>query len=102
MLFLGDATLTDGFRLIGFETWSDPTVKELEQVLGELLDTKCNAFVVLDNRLSATDSDILRRVRSEGGRILVAEVPPLSAPESFRTDIDKDTQALLENGSLTR
>ena len=38
MLFLGDAALTDGFRLIGFETWADPNIEQLDQLLGELLD----------------------------------------------------------------
>ena len=95
MMFLGDATLTDGFRLIGFETMADPTEEELERVLQQLVNEKQNAFVVLDHRLSNCDSRMLQQVRAEGGRIIITEVPPLDTPDRFHCKIDDEVRSLL-------
>jgi vacuolar-type H+-ATPase subunit F/Vma7 len=95
MLFLGDTVLSDGFQLIGFETLPDPSVGEMDRVLQQLLDEKCNAFVVLDTRLSASDSKVLQRIRGEGGRIIVTEVPPLNSPDCFHCEIDEQVRILL-------
>ena len=101
MLFFGDAALTDGFQLIGFETWADPAAEELEKVLEELLDSKRNAFIILDTRLSESSSPILERVRREGRRILITVVPPLNDPDGFRCNIDHHVNSLMRSGDLT-
>jgi len=95
MLFLGDSALTDGFQLIGFETWPDPSVQQLEEVISELVNTRTNAFVVLDCRLAEKHSRILDRVRAEGGRIVVTEVPPLNEPDRFQSPVDRQVRNLL-------
>lgn len=101
MLFIGDSALTDGFQLIGFETWPDPTAKQLERLLEELVDSKQNAFIILDSKLSESGSPMLQRIRAEGGRIVIAEVPPLNDPECFNCGIDNKLQTLM-GGDLTR
>jgi len=100
MLFLGDAALTDGFQLIGFETRADPSVEELDKLLRELLESGRNAFVILDTRLSQAGSQMLERVRSEGGRILITLVPPLNDPDGFHCDLDQRVNALIDNGGI--
>ncbi|MCP5416717.1 MAG: ATPase [Chromatiaceae bacterium] len=100
LLFLGDAALTDGFQLIGFETWADPSVEALERVLGDLLESRSNAFIIIDNRLAASGSTMLARVRREGGRILISEVPPLNDPEGFHGGIDNQVDSLSASGGL--
>ena len=100
MLFLGDAALTDGFQLIGFETWADPTAEELDKVLEELLDSKRNAFIILDTRLSESSSPMLERVRRESRRILITVVPPLNDPDGFRCALDHRVNSLMSNGDL--
>jgi vacuolar-type H+-ATPase subunit F/Vma7 len=100
MLFLGDAALTDGFQLIGFETWADPSEEVLDEVLSELHESRRNAFIVLDTRLSESGSPMLERVRREGGRILITVVPPLNDPNGFRCGIDNQVDSLTGNGSL--
>lgn len=95
MLFLGDATLGDGFRLIGFETWVDPTVEQLDRILQELIEQRCKAFVVLDSRRSRAPSPALQRIRAEGGRIVVTEVPPLNAAAGFSSLTDEHIRQLL-------
>lgn len=95
MIFLGETTLTDGFRLIGFETFADPTPDELDLILQQLVAEKRNAFIVLDHQLSECDSPMLERVRAEGGRIIITEVPPLNAPDNFHCKIDNQVHMLL-------
>jgi len=98
MLFFGDAALTDSFQLIGFETWADPATEELNSVLEELLESKRNAFIILDSRLSAIGSLTLDRVRKEGGHILISEVPALNDPDGFRCSIDSQINTLMGKG----
>ena len=95
MIFMGDASLTDGFRLIGFQTWADPSVEEMEQILGELMQSRSSAFIILDSHLAKAHSAVLERVRTEGGRIIITEVPPLNEPDNFHRDIDDKVQSLL-------
>ncbi len=100
MLFLGDAALTDGFQLIGFETRADPTFEELEQVLRELVSGKHNALVILDSALAASGSLTLKKIRAEGGRIVITEVPALCDPDNFQCDIDDQVRSLLGGHSV--
>ena len=54
MLFLGEAALTDGFRLIGFETWADPgTFGPFRNGSGADFDSAGRLWGVLDLRLEA-------------------------------------------------
>lgn len=102
MLFLGDAALTDGFQLIGFETWPEPSINELDQVLTELVEQKTNAFIILDSRLAQQNSSMLKRVRAEGGRIIITEVPPLNEPGDLHSEIDEQARSMLGTSSLDK
>jgi vacuolar-type H+-ATPase subunit F/Vma7 len=97
---MGEAALTEGFQLIGFETFPDASAEELDSLLGELQQSRLPAFLVLDGSLSECCSLRLRQVRAEGGRILVTEVPTLSDPEGFRNVIDDQVRLLLGGAEL--
>lgn len=94
-VFLGDAMLATGFRLAGFEVHPDADVAELDRLLDELLVSRAHAFVVLDQRLAECDSRRLAQVRSEGGRILLTQVPPLTRPDRMHSAVDDHIQQLL-------
>ena len=100
LLFFGERALTEGFGLIGFETFPDATVEQLDHVLMDLLQTRGTALVLLDQRVARLGSRMLPRVRKEGGRILVTEVPSLRSPENYHSEIDDQVSALLGGGSL--
>jgi len=100
LIFMGEAALTEGFRLIGFETFPDASSKELDLVLGELQQSRATAFLVLDGSFSECCSTRLRQVRAEGGRILVAEVPMLRDPTGFRSVIDDQVRLLLGGADI--
>jgi vacuolar-type H+-ATPase subunit F/Vma7 len=100
LIFMGQAALTEGFRLIGFETFPDASAEQLDTVLGELQQSRAPAFLVLDASLSECCSLRLHQVRAEGGRILVTEVPRLREPEEFRNVIDHQIRLLLGGADL--
>jgi len=100
LLFFGEQALTEGFGLIGFETFADPTAEVLDRVLTELIQTRSTALVLLDHRTAKLTSRMLPRVRREGGRILVTEVPSLRSPDDYHSDIDTQVSLLLGGSSL--
>ncbi len=100
MIFMGASALADGFRLIGFETWPDPTPKDLARLIRELVNNRQKAFVLIDQDLDEADIPILEQVRAGGGYIVLSTVPPLSDPGRFHTRID-DRLHMMLGGAVT-
>jgi vacuolar-type H+-ATPase subunit F/Vma7 len=94
-LFFGEANLATGFRLAGFEVYPDADITQLEAMLEQLMTTRSSAFVVIDQRLAESDSKRLKQVRSEGGRILLTQVPGLTQSSRMHSAIDDHIQQLL-------
>ncbi len=95
LCFLGDVSLAHGFRLAGFEVYPDISVAGMEKVLRELCNTRTRAFVILDQRLSESDSDMLEYIRREGGRIVLSQVPPMNQPDAMQSSVDTHIAQLL-------
>jgi vacuolar-type H+-ATPase subunit F/Vma7 len=85
---LGGAALMQGFALLGAETHEDATEEDVERVLAELLRNQDHALVFVESTLVARSGRHLDRVRREGGRVIVSELPPLDAPESYRPPVE--------------
>jgi vacuolar-type H+-ATPase subunit F/Vma7 len=101
MLFLGDESLADGFRLIGLETFPDPTAPEVDRIFRELRRDKGNAFVIVDDRVMQSGAPELDAVRREGGRIVVVAVPALKAPPRLSSDVADRVQRMFGNSAGT-
>ncbi len=100
MIALGSAALTGGFNLIGFETVADASPQSLEQLLAELFTTRQKALVLVEEGLARSNGPWLRRVRNEGGRIVVVEVPPLQAPADYRPPVEDLVESILGPSAL--
>lgn len=100
MLFMGDESLADGFRLIGFETHADPAPDTVDRIIRDLVRGREKAFIVVDDRLMASDIPYLDRVRNEGGRIVVISVPPLNAPPVLASEVADRLSALFGAAAL--
>jgi vacuolar-type H+-ATPase subunit F/Vma7 len=98
MLFLGEQSLADGFRLIGFETHPDPSPEEADRIIRDLSRAREKAFVVVDDRTMAADVPSLKQVRREGGRIVVVAVPPLNAQTRLGSEVADRLNALFGVG----
>lgn len=101
MLFLGDDTLADGFRLIGFETFPSPEPAAVERVFRDLIRTQAKAFAIVDDRLMAQDIPALAQVRREGGRIVVVAIPALKDPPKLTSEVAARLQALFGTSTMT-
>ena len=89
IIAMGSQALVEGFALLGFEIVADASQDDVEQVVAELLRKKEKALLFLESELACCDSGSLNRVRREGGRIVVTEVPPLHAPEDYHPPVEE-------------
>jgi vacuolar-type H+-ATPase subunit F/Vma7 len=89
------AALTDGFGLIGAEVHPDADQERVEAVLAQLVKDGSAALVLLESRLSQPAGPWLTRLRNEGGRIVVTELPPLPAPHDYAPAVDEVVRAVL-------
>jgi vacuolar-type H+-ATPase subunit F/Vma7 len=94
MLFIGDDSLADGFRLIGFETFPNPKPSEVDEIFRTLLRTGEKAFVIVEDQLMQADISGLDRVRAEGGRIVIAAVPRLKETPKLSSDVAERLDAM--------
>lgn len=95
MIALGSAALTEGFSLIGIETLADATPEQLENLLADLVRRQEKALVFLEHSLARSQGPWLRHVREEGGRIVIAEVPPLHTPGDYHPQVEDVVRAIL-------
>jgi vacuolar-type H+-ATPase subunit F/Vma7 len=100
LVVLGSAGLAEGFSLIGAEVHPDVDQAGVEAVLAELWASGNAALVLLEADLARGDGEWLRRLRNEGGRIVVTELPPLSAPASYAPVVDEVVRAILGGEAL--
>lgn len=94
LIFMGEEALADGFALVGFETHPNPTPRQLDQLLAALIRDRERAFLVLDAAMGASDSKLLDQVCSEGGRIVISQVPALRTPDQFDSNLDRQIRLL--------
>ncbi len=100
MIAVGSAALTEGFSMIGVETMPDATPEVLETLLAGLVRRQEKALVFLEHDLARSGGPWLSRVRAEGGRIVVAEIPPLHAPEEYHPQVEEVVRAILGTHAL--
>jgi vacuolar-type H+-ATPase subunit F/Vma7 len=100
MIFLGEDCLSEGFRVIGFETHANPTAPEVDRVFRELLTSREKAFVIVDDAVMQMQVDHLNRVRREGGRIVVVAIPPLAAPPTLRSEVAERLASMFGGDTL--
>jgi vacuolar-type H+-ATPase subunit F/Vma7 len=93
-IFIGSAALTDGFRLIGFETLTDPDLHQLDRLLADLQGNRQRALLIIEQSVNQIGSKLLDQVRNEGGRIVLSEVPSLHDPDNFQGELDAQLKKL--------
>ena len=95
LVVIGSAGLADGFSLIGAEIHSDADSAKVNEILAELVKSGDEALVLLESHLAHAGGHWLDRLRNEGGRIVVTELPPLSAPYDYAPAVDDVVRAVL-------
>jgi vacuolar-type H+-ATPase subunit F/Vma7 len=100
MIALGSAALMEGFALIGFETHSDPGPDAIEKLMQELLHNQQSALVVIEQSLTRNPGRHLLRAQSEGGRIVITEIPELHLSEEYHSRVEDLVLRLLGPAAL--
>lgn len=100
LVVLGSAALTDGFSMIGAETYPDADPARVEAVLAQLVKDGDPALVLLESSLSHAGGMWLDRLRNEGGRIVVTELPHLAAPQDYSPAVDEVVRTVLGQEAL--
>ena len=95
LLVLGSAGLAGGFSLIGAEVHADVDSAAVETVLEQLVKSGDEALVLLETHLAHSGGYWLNRLRNEGGRIVITELPPLPAPQDYAPAVDEVVRAVL-------
>ncbi|MBV2121895.1 MAG: V-type ATP synthase subunit F [Candidatus Thiodiazotropha taylori] len=93
-IFVGSHTLGDGFRLIGFETLTEPDTATLDELLSGLLQQKQRALLIIEQSVNRLESKLLQQIRNEGGRIVLSEVPSLHDSDNFQSELDETLKQL--------
>lgn len=95
LVVLGSAGLAEGFRLIGAEVHADADAATVEAVLEQLAKSGTAALVLLETHLAHGGGPWLDRLRNEGSRIVITELPPLPAPQDYAPAVDAVVHAVL-------
>jgi vacuolar-type H+-ATPase subunit F/Vma7 len=100
LVVLGSAGLAEGFGLIGAEIYPDADPDKVEEVLARLVKSGDDALVLIETHLAHAGGHWLNRLRNEGGRIVVTELPPLAAPLDYSPAVDDLVRAVLGPDAL--
>lgn len=100
LVVLGSAGLVDGFRLIGAEVHADAAPDTVETVLEQLAHSGDAALVLLESPLAHAGGFWLNRLRNEGGRVVITELPPLPSPQDYAPAVDEVVKAVLGPDAL--
>jgi vacuolar-type H+-ATPase subunit F/Vma7 len=95
LIFMGNQALAEGFALLGFETFPNATVENVENELSKLLKDKERALVFLENHLTHQPCSAFLRVRSEAAGIIITEIPSLSTPDTYRPSVEELVERVL-------
>ncbi len=95
LVVLGSAGLAGGFSLIGAEVHPDAEPATVEAVLEQLVKSGDEALVLLETHLAHSGGYWLNRLRNEGGRIVITELPPLPSPHDYAPAVDEVVRAVL-------
>lgn len=95
MIALGSSALMEGFALIGFETYADPTPEAVEELLRELLRNQQAALIVIEQGLACNPGRQLMRAQNEGGRIVITEIPEIRMSGSYHSRVEDLVQSIL-------
>lgn len=100
LVVLGRAGLAHGFSLIGAEVHGDADPAKVEAVLEQLAKSGDQALVLLETHLAHAGGFWLDRLRNEGGRIVITELPPLPSPSDYSPAVDDVVRATLGADAL--
>ena len=102
IIAFGSSELMDGFALLGIETYADASHDKIAEVLAGLARNRERALVYLEQHLMQADIPIIARLRSQGGNILLCEIPNLRNVDKYRPQVETLIGRVLGTSVLER
>lgn len=100
MIALGSAALMEGFGLVGFETYADPSPETVEKLLEDLLRNRQAALVVIEQSLAKNSDRYLLCAQRASGRIVITEIPEIHLSGSYHSRVESLVHSTLGPASL--
>jgi len=100
LIAMGSRPLMEGFALLGFETFPNATLEDLEQTLSDLSQSGEKALLLLETYLSQSNISLLADVREHGGFIIVTEIPAINASQDYHPFVEDLVLKVLGNHAL--
>lgn len=102
IIAIGSRELMDGFALLGIRTHADADAQEIDELLSELSRRRERALVYIQQDLIGDDIPMIRKLRLEGGSILVCEIPPLGGAAEYHPQVERLISRVLGSSMLER
>ena len=100
LLAIGKACLTEGFSLLGFETYPDATPESAETIFCQLLAEKTQALVFVEHYLLQKPGACYKQLRQESCKVLLVEIPPLESPDQYQPAVENLLRRVLGHAVL--
>ena len=98
LIAIGNEALVAGFALLGFETY-DTGNDDMEDVLAGLSRGGEQALVFVEVGMTSAIGERIDRFRDRSEHVLVTEIPPLHAPQEYRSPVDNLLRTVLGPGA---
>jgi len=89
LIAMGQGPVMEGFALLGFETFADPDIEDLQNLLNDLMIQEEKAFILLESYLSASGLKLLQEVRDTATDIIIAEIPAINHYEDYHPYVEQ-------------
>jgi vacuolar-type H+-ATPase subunit F/Vma7 len=89
IIAMGSAVLMDGFSLLGIETHADATKDSIDALLTGLVRGREHALIFIQQDLMRANIPMIGQLRTQGGSILICEIPNLPATDDYRPEVEK-------------
>jgi vacuolar-type H+-ATPase subunit F/Vma7 len=89
IIAIGHQELMDGFALLGIETHVDLDAKGVEDLLNGLIRGRKRALVYLQQNLVDMNLPVIKKLRGEGGDILISVIPDILSADGYQAPVDQ-------------
>ena len=102
IIALGSAALMDGFTLLGIDAHADLEADAINDLLTGLVRNRERALVFIQQDLMTADIPMIQQLRTQGGSILLCEIPSLHTVDNYQPEVERLIGRVLGSSMLER
>ena len=100
IIAIGSRELMDGFALLGITTHVAEEAAQIDHLLSELARRRERALVYIQQDMIGDRTPTVKKLRLEGGSILICEIPPLGGAADYRPQVEQLIRRVLGSSML--